>query len=284
MSCKFSPFSLIAFLSKNRGINILIVIVYFSCVVLPHEWFGNQILKLFENFSRQSYQMATLFIALLFITAYLFYLYRLLRNNYTFLAVSSLIILLTLTALSYPLLIIHYIEAIHYLQYAILAFLLFPLFRNYYKLLFWGLVFSFFDEGYQYFYLNPDGTIYFDFNDIILNQLGLVYGLLPIAIKGSVLLVKRKLNSFFPELITIGLIVIVIIVLCFIDLLSIYPDDTIPLNLVRELPDSFWTEIKHLGVVNYHIVLPVEGVAVIAIIYIYFCWVLTGISYSKWRS
>jgi len=276
MNCKLSPFSLIAFLSKNRGINILIVVVYFSCVVLPHEWFGNQIVKLFENFSRQTYQMATLVVALLFIAAYLFYLYRLLRNNYNFLTVSLLIVLLTLTALSYPLLIIHYIEAIHYLQYAVLAFLLFPLFRNYYKLLFWGLMFSFADEGYQYFYLNPDGTKYFDFNDIILNQLGLVYGLLPIAIKGSVLLVRKKLRGFLPELITIGLIVIVIIVFCFIDLLSIYPDDTIPFNLVRELPGSFWTEIKHLGV-NYHIVLPLEGLIIITIFYFYFCKSLTGI-------
>ncbi len=281
MNYKYSPFSFLTFLSKNKGVNILFIAVYFVLVVAPHEWFGSLIVDLFANFSRTTYQIAMLIIAVIFILAYLIFLFGLLKRNLNFLSISTLIILLALTVLSYPILIIHYVEAIHFLQYAILGFLLFPLFRNYYKVLFWGLVLSFIDEGYQYFILDPEATQHFDFNDVLLNQLGIVYGVFPVALKGNMPMFNKRLNinSIVPEIIMTGVITTVVILLCNYDVLSIYPDKEIPFNIVKRLPQSFWTHIKHLDI-NYHIVMPFEGLVLVLVFYIYFSLSLSRIHHK----
>ena len=283
MRFKISPINIPGLLSRNKIINIVVVMVYFIWVVLPHKWVGNLIAKSFQNYSRQTYQTAMLLIAVAFIIIYLVYLFWILRRRqFRFKSLFLLVVLFALCALSYPLLIIHYVEAIHFLQYAILAFLLFPLLKNYYKLMFWGLILATVDEGYQYFYLAPGDTTYLDFNDIILNQLGLILGVFPFALKGNMVLKKAPftLRNYRTELLTIGGVIMVLLVLCTFDILSIYPDNSVPYNIVKELPQTFWTEIKHLGV-QYHIVLPVEGLLLISVIFIYFCISLTQIHVVK---
>ncbi len=284
MKFNISLINWLEFLSRRKVINIAIVLIYFIIVVLPHKWFGNRIVDLFTQFSRQTYQLSMLIIALVFIAVYLFIVYRLMRKNYSNYSLIFLVILLVLTILSYPLLIIHYVETIHFLQYAILAFLLIPLCRNYYKLMFWGLILAFFDEAYQYFYLAVDDTPHYDFNDIILNQLGLAYGVFPVSLKGNLKLIKCKFlfRNILPELIIICLIILMFIILSLLNVLSIYPDDTVNFNLVKELPGSFLTEIKHLKI-NYHIVLPFEGMVIIALLYFYFCRSLTIIHIKSER-
>jgi len=70
------------------------------------------------------------------------------------------------------------IESVHYVQYAIGAILIFSLVEHYFVALFLAFLVGVFDEAYQYFYLAPEGTAYYDFNDIITNLLGAAFGLL----------------------------------------------------------------------------------------------------------
>ncbi len=272
----------IEFLSKNKGLNLGISFIYYICVVLLHEWFEDQVIFLFRNFSRSNYQIFMISLAGLFILIYIFIIANLIKKNYKTLTFIAAIILLSLVLLSYYFLIIHNIEGIHFLQYAVLGFLMFPLIKNYSKTLFWGILLGFIDEGYQYFYLKPFGTNYYDFNDVILNQLGLGLGLLPIAIWGQAKLKKYdfKLSSIKYELFSVLTLTTIIIVLKINGFLSVYPEQEVPYNLFRELPNSFWSYTKSLGA-KYHIVLPLEGLAIIIFLFLFLKNSLIKIHFQK---
>ncbi|MCF8230124.1 MAG: hypothetical protein K9G58_10580 [Bacteroidales bacterium] len=269
------------YLQQHKTYAAIILLLYYLLVVLPHEWFGKQITAVFDEVGRETYQAVMLGIALLFILLYFVAIRKLLIKRKDVISYVSLLVLLILTVISYPLIIIHYIEAIHFLQYAILGFLLFPLLRNYYQAIFWGLMLGFLDEGYQHFYLDPKSP-YFDFNDIVLNQIGLAWGLLPIAFnaKSKSLREMQDWRSRIPIFATILTITLCIVILIKTNVLSILPDPAHPLNLIKEPPKAFWTSISHLDV-RYHIIMPLEGLIVIAILYFYFCASLTKIHNTK---
>lgn len=77
-----------------------------------------------------------------------------------------------------------YVETIHYLQYALITLLfawsLDPRRERWPLLEIWLIVFwlSVLDEAYQYLSLTARQGTYFDFNDLLLNQLGVLVGLL----------------------------------------------------------------------------------------------------------
>ena len=259
--------------SKRRVI-VSVLIVYYLITVLLHKWAGIFITGIFENFSRSAYQSAMIIAALIIFAVYLYWLIRnsmLLRSAYLIVFTVGLIVL---TGLSYPLLIIHYAEAIHFPQYAILAYLFFLINRNYCKVLFWGLILAFIDESYQYFYIDP--TNYFDFNDIVLDLLGMVYGLLPFSagVGKQIELRKNSLLLFTPEIVSLILIIAGLLFLSSFNILSVYPDENSLISLIRNTDDGFWTEIKHLNVA-YHIIKPLEGVIILALFYFVFCCLLT---------
>jgi len=85
--------------------------------------------------------------------------------------------------LAYRFLISAQIEIIHFPQYAILSFLLAYAIDPERKkilivsILFWVTLMGMVDESYQYFYITRQFSHYFDFNDIILNEMGTALGL-----------------------------------------------------------------------------------------------------------
>lgn len=251
----------------------LVLIIYFLCVVLLHKRVGVIITDLFANFSRTTYQYAMIIAAIAVFATYLFWLLNKTNILHSKHLIAFFVSLIALTIISYPLLIIHNIEAIHFPQYAILAFLLFLLLRNYYKVVFWGLILAFIDESYQYFYIDP--TNYFDFNDIVLDLFGLVYGLLPVSagVLKNNSLIKNRFSLFIPELVFLLIIIIGFLLLNFNNILSVYPDKESLLSLTRKIDDSFWTMIKHLNV-KYHIIKPLEGMIIIISLYFVFCYML----------
>ncbi|MDZ7740344.1 MAG: hypothetical protein U5Q03_00930 [Bacteroidota bacterium] len=185
------------FLYHHKSLNLLLAGLYYLLVVLPHEWFGKIIADAFNQMGRNVYQLLMLSFAVVFILIYLYFISRILLKRHEFISYLFLFVLIFLTAISYPLIIIHYVEAIHFLQYAVLALLLFPLLRNYYKVIFWGLLLGFADEAYQHFYLDP-GSKYFDFNDVLLNGDRAVLGVISHC---TVKLASRKIKRItFQEI------------------------------------------------------------------------------------
>lgn len=102
-------------------------------------------------------------------------------------------------------------ECIHFLQYAILAMLIFPVTRRYGETVAWCILIGAIDEGYQYFALHAHWSIYYDFNDVVLNAIGaglgvvLVRALAPVDTPGPAFTARRPGYLALATLLTASL-------------------------------------------------------------------------------
>ena len=122
--------------------------------------------------------------------------------------------------------------------------------------LIWTTIAGAIDEAYQYFYLAPKDTFYYDMNDVVTNLLGAVFGLLflwSFKIPNMNQVPFWKSTGFYG----IAIIPIFILLLTLLGILSIHPSDETPYQLLRKWPEGFWTNANH-GVI-YHIIQPIEG-------------------------
>ncbi len=261
----------IDWLHKNRMANLIILCIYFLLVVLPHEIVGRFIMNdLFEDFSRPKLNSTVLAITFLAFSAFLFTLLRnLVRGDQKRAKLIYLFITLGLIILVYNTLFVLATESAHFPQYALIAILLFPLTLNYNVTLFWATLLGAFDEAYQYFYLNPRATGYFDFNDVITDLLGAVLGLLLLWTFG----IKRKVETgpWYQRssfLMGIGILLMGGILILF-RIMAIYPNEdsnkTI-ITLMKKVPESFWSYDK-VGDLYFHVVHPIEGILIISILF-----------------
>jgi hypothetical protein len=85
---------------------------------------------------------------------------------------------LFLLLLCFSVLIPYKSEIIHFPQYGILAVLLYPITRRYMPTLIVGTLLGVIDEMYQFFVLFTDRLNYLDFNDMLLNLVGVIFGLM----------------------------------------------------------------------------------------------------------
>jgi hypothetical protein len=132
------------------------------------------------------------------------------------------------------------------------------------------------DEWYQYKILDPGGTDYFDFNDIIMNQLG--------ASVAMILLFSAGIDSkkffrskwyFSPALISFFLICILIFFLSHFSLLHVYStaQSTNTLFVLSKNPESFpfWRQLKDSEII-YHVLTPAEGIIIFMLLLIMMMW------------
>ncbi len=256
-------------LTEHKWINLLILLTYYIAVVLPHKAFGTFLnTKVFKGITRDEYNMIVLFIAIVVLSvfAYLF-----LRNSSTrpfkrrlwfYMGANILFASLVMTYL-----FVINIEVVHYPQYALFAILAFPLIGNYQQTLIWTTIAGIIDEAYQYFYLSPKDTSYYDFNDVVTNLIGAVFGLLFLRSFG----VKNFYQPPFiksPALYAIISLMLVVIALNLSGILSIYPNDDTPFQLLKKWPDGFWSTV-HPNV-TYHVMRPLEGTLVTFALWLFY--------------
>ena len=275
---------LIEYLSNRKKLASFLAIIYFLLVVLPHEQVGLLTVWVFKSSSRATYQTTVTGFGLLLLFIFLFFVYKGYRNQKNkFILPTYLAITIFLMVVSFHMLIIHNIEIIHFAQYAGMAILLYPLVKTISGTIFWSTILGTIDEAYQYFYLSPDRTDYFDFNDIILDLLGAAIGL------SIIISHVKNLNKPIPKkwykspiiLTTIGIIVSTYLLLK-TSILQIYPNSELnsdAILLVRKLDPNFWTHIKHLHV-KFHIVQPFEGIIIISLLLIGY-WIFDMIASKK---
>jgi len=262
----------INFLSERRGLNGVLLLIYFLAVVLPHEAVGLAINAFFSRFSRDTYNQIILVGSIGLISIVLILLFQKIwkqENRFKIFGFWSITIFLIYIVNSY--LFVINIESVHYVQYAIFGILCFPLFSNYYVTLFWATIAGIIDEAYQYFILAPERTDYYDINDIITNFLGVCLGLLilkswPIISKNNKLSFEGKWILPYLAVISIGFVI-----LLFTPYLSLYPSDD-AYHMVRVMPEGFWSEIPKFAV--YHVVLPEEGFFIMVALFViyFFCF------------
>lgn len=266
--------SLYNWLKNNKKVNIFLAIIYYLLVVLPHEEVGKFIAKtLDEPYGRDTYNLIILILGLLGTIGYLLPIWKRVntldrgKGRIWFAFGMTLLFILV----SFNTLLVVNVEIIHFIQYAILALLLFPLLNNYRDTLFYATVFAAIDEGYQYFVLAPLRTEYFDFNDIIIDLIGAALGLLLLWIIG----VKDKVSNqkWFQTPTFIGFIGLttLTIIAYLTGILAIYPsesDPQAPILLVRKIQENFWT-IIHPNV-KFHVVRPLEGMLILGSLFYFY--------------
>ena len=264
-------------LHQHKLLNIVVAFIYFLLVTLPHEEVGKLIAGIFENESRDYYNAVILSLTLAGMVAYLAYLYFSVRtvNDQKKLIGFYLLATLVLSIVCFKLLIVINIEAIHFIQYAVMAILVFPLVCRYGETLFWVTLLGALDEAYQYFHLSPERTDYYDFNDDVINLIGGAFGLILIkAAQPGFALGKRENIFKSPVFYTTVSLSVIISILLTMNWLHITPPADDPnafWSLIRVPTEGFWTTI-HPNI-TYHVMQPLEGVIVMGLL----LWFYSGL-------
>ena len=269
---------------KSRPIlNLFIALIYFLLVVLPHEEVGKIIAALLdEPLGRSLYNK----LILGFGTAgFLGYLWLVRRGVFKFperkkptilyLSVTLLLIILTINIL-----MVINVEMIHFVQYAIMAILLFPLFSNFGNTLFFTIFLGALDEAYQYWVLAPFRTDYYDFNDVIINLLGAALGLILLFSNG--LKTTTSNTKILRNPVTLSSLILLAIFagLYSTGKLAIFPNaegNQAPILLVRKVQPGFWTIVP--PEVKFHVLRPLAGL-VIGLILFQFYKALNKLSFT----
>ncbi len=264
-------------LSENRTLALVVLVVYYVLVTIPHEILGRFINRQFEIVSKETYNMIILVAVVVMMVVGLLIALRKLREHprprlwLTYFGVSVAAVFLSM----YYLFIIN-IEVIHFVQYCVFAILCYALTRNYYSILTWALLAGALDELHQYLVLNPTGTNYFDFNDVVINTIGAIFGLLILNLFGrrseKMPLAERWTSPLFYTLYAL----IVLWVIAFATGWASYrPTGESTFIVYREMPTEFWSWVGKKIV--YHVMMPWEYLLVTAAIYIGYEPLLRGV-------
>jgi len=262
---------LLNYLSTHKTVNLILLSIYYLLAVLPHEQVGVFIAKnIMKPLGRKAYDQLMLQIAA---AGLLFYavlvIWNIVKKPSQYPTLFYLVSNVTFAVCSWYALFVLNIEAIHFLQYALLALLLFPLSRSYNITLFWCTILGAIDEAYQYFYLAPNRTNYYDFNDVILDLIGAAFGLILIrSFNPSIAKFKTWFNK--PIAFTSLGIGLMVGLLHLLGKLRFYTDTSVEawFTLVKKTPGSFWSEVPPK--ITFHIVEPLEGLVLIVLLLLFF--------------
>ena len=264
-----------SFLARNRALALLLVTAYYLALVYFHDaatlaadWLKYQLtLKVYN---------LTFFISGLVIS--LLATYVLLRNVlrhperrpfFVFFVITILLMftaVLTMTVVD--------MEAIHFIQYGLLAALILPITRRYESAFIYATVLGILDEIYQYVVLKPDFS-FFDFNCIFLNMLGAGAGLLVLAVAFFPPVKQRPWKVFGSPAFWFTVAILGIATLFSLHVsVSFYPQaggeaSGSLFSLYRDsLPDEFWTFLYHNR--YYHILRPWEAIAIMSVLAVFY--------------
>ena len=265
-------------LSAHKTTNLIIAVVYYLLIVLPHEQVGRAIVALFKTKSRAYYQHTVLLIGVVALCVVVIFLaQKIIKHPYRNRLLIGLATTIAMMVASFNLLLVHNVEIIHFVQYASFCFVVFPLFGNYNKTLFWCTLAGAIDEANQYLILAPQNTDYYDFNDVILNQLGAGMGLVILFAFGfySVRNIQKRWY-LSAEIIASVAVVVSLIAMYVAGEFSYYmptQGDAPLLVLIKKVYPDFFTEIKHLNV-RFHVLSPYAGLIIVALIGMFYSLVL----------
>lgn len=252
---------IINYLSLRPKINFVLLIAYLLLVILTHEIVGEMTVPIRKKLGLENYNLLVTCISFLGLMLYFLPLYIASKKNEIQTKIFSyLLINCTLAVICFKVLFVLNIEAIHFVQYGIFAILCFPLVRNYLQTIGITMWAGAVDEAYQYVYLSPLKTEYFDFNDVIINTVGAGFGL--ILIRAFAQWEKKWKMVKSPFFIISVFMLGTFGVAYFTGFLSIHPNDQAHFSLIRITQPGFWS-IVHPSI-KFHVVKPLEGVIVVA--------------------
>ncbi len=257
--------------------HIVAIITYYVLVVAPHKRFGAFLnesvagtfgLKISTIEGRYQYNLFVMSVACILLLVVSLVVLRKLRAHPERKKIGAYYIANTiLAAIIINLLFVINIEVVHFPQYAMFAILIFPLVGTYTGSLAWATIGGMLDEAYQYFYLAPKDTSYYDLNDVVTNLCGAVFGLLILATFKI-----KEYNQFRIKTssiwIGLSLVILAVVMAHLSGVLSIYPSEDRPYHILREWPPGFWSHVN--PDVTYHVIRPIEGVIITVLLWIGF--------------
>jgi hypothetical protein len=164
---------LIRWLARHRVITFFLALGYIAYIVLAHDLMQRPAHWANGELGDRTWNILVVGAALPFLVAACVWLIaRLRRHPRAGVAWTYLIVTMVLATTSFFTLLQVNIEIIHFPQYAIVAILLFALTGSFLDTMILGTAAGIVDEGYQYFCLHSHWRTYFDFNDVILNTVG----------------------------------------------------------------------------------------------------------------
>lgn len=266
--------TIIGWLTKHKGYCTVAVVLFFGLNAGLHWEISKLIGKLGSRFGVLEVSAFFLFFNVLLFCSAVWYFHAVARRKpITRLHLMHLFSTLFLTAASFLLLVTKNLEGVHFLQYAILAFLLFPLVNNYWETIYWTTILGIADEALQYWGLIRHWN-YFDFNDVVLNLLGAAIGVSILILHGfpvRELVLKRS-----AAILSLASLLISGLVLFAAGILAFYPSDdgTLAFISLRRIPpeSEFWRTYAYPSANEHHILEPAEGILLILLLLMYYLW------------
>lgn len=265
----------VLFLEKRRAINLFLVLLYMAAIIGLHDFMVQQSIIMMNYVGLENYNKyvayISVFIAIIIISFLAFHFYkdptdRVKKGFYLFTT-------LILMASHFHFMFEMNIEIIHSLQYGVLGILLFPLSRKIGLSAILSLPIMLIDEWYQYQILYPGYVEYFEFNDIIMNILGLALFSTILWIGGAHLKTYSIANILkHLGLKIISLYIIITILLLITGIVVLYPEQAdnstwLILNTVKS--KSFWV-IHKFTKAQYHILRPIESFFGILLLFVFY--------------
>ncbi|HXH19380.1 MAG TPA: VanZ family protein [Chitinophagales bacterium] len=266
---------LVNYLERNTMLNAGALLVYFLFLIFLHDTFVNLSVTIMNTLSLSIYDKVVGSITLSFLAFFIFLFIKNLRaeRERTDLKITYLLIVTGLVIVHSQMNFVMNIEIIHTLQFGILAVLIFPLTRSFGATLYYTVLFGAVDEWYQYQVLYPQKSDYFDFNDLVLDQLGA--GLALVFLYTAGLNNLRNSNKWYqsPVFLSMAVFAIGAAVLFRFSLITVYyKEGTRALMTLSKANDAeaFWRHLPNCDIV-YHVMSPLEGLlAVTAICGLFF--------------
>ncbi|MFN8322734.1 MAG: hypothetical protein U0T74_08765 [Chitinophagales bacterium] len=266
----------IFWLQTHRGINILLVLAYFSFIIAMHHPLVLLSISIENRLTIETYNLV---VAVVFLTLLSLFLFFLSKGFFKYTDNRKLKLVYMLATLL--LLLLHSrfmfdsnIEVIHSFEFTFLAFLIFPLTKRFGAAILFTLPFMLIDEWYQYIFLYPQWNDYFDLNDILTDTYGCgltMLFLMIVGVKGN-----ENLHPIWRRAEFIGLIIGVILVALanqlgyIVSFANEVGGNTLLVMNENLNGESFWRAHPTHHIL-YHVMKPVEGlIAISALHFFYF--------------
>lgn len=260
---------LLTWLGKYKPIAILLATVSYLSIVTFHDEVTQLAIRLRNAVGRDLYNayLADFFVVLLLVVLALL-AWHIARSRRIWLNSILVSVIAGLMIFSFQYLLTYSIEAIHFVEYMIVAILLFPVLRSYGETVFWVMILGILDELFQYFFLVPEFE-YFDFNDNFLNLLGAATGAIAVfVLAGDAIEIKNRRWYRSPAVIT-GITLLALFSLMLITgkmTLNPTADGSSWFSLNRvAMTGGFWKE-AYPGR-SFHILRPMEGLVLYYLVF-----------------
>ncbi|MCB9230891.1 MAG: hypothetical protein H6581_04475 [Bacteroidia bacterium] len=257
---------IICWLESRRLLNLFLILVFFGLILALHDLLVNFSMAIMVRMGLPAYNLLVLGVILVVaIPLGVIFLKNLRKSGDAWglqlvMAGGTLLFLV----IHSQVLSVMNVESIHFLQFLLLSWLIFPLFRRILPTLLLTLLFALGDELFQYQILYPERESYLDLNDLLLDLYGMGAGMV-ILMNAGVMSGLRRAWKHFPGILW-GLLFVGLLVGWLMGWIGFYANSNAPFLLNEGLPQApFWQEFLHRGIF-YHVLSPLEGFMLIILL------------------